>query len=216
MDSHPLLLTLAAAAALAGCNKESHTIVAGPDTGEKRRNSAANANVQLPPSILPTKLYRCADNSVVTVDWLSDNKSANVRADKGARPSRSRRPSRPADDGRRRLFGRRRAGRARRQDRRAGTSRADLQSLTSIVHFLCGPEQRPRREISDADQQARIHRRSAERRARQPDRRARVRAGPEVRRRSGCNTSVRPGAPQAFRPSGHDAGRHHAGRVRQR
>jgi len=71
---------LAAAAALAGCNKEDHTIVAGPDVGESGTNSAANANVQLPPSIVATKLYRCADNSVVTVNYLSDNKSANLRA----------------------------------------------------------------------------------------------------------------------------------------
>ena len=77
-----LILTLAAAAALAGCNKESHTIVAGPDTGDY--NVAANADVQLPPSIVDTKLYRCADNSVVTVDYLSDGKSANVHTGKTA------------------------------------------------------------------------------------------------------------------------------------
>ena len=76
-----LLLTLAAAAALAGCNKQSHTIVAGPPDDN---NVAANADVQLPPSILATKLYRCADNSVVTVDYLSDNKSGNVHAGKEA------------------------------------------------------------------------------------------------------------------------------------
>ena len=75
-----LLFTLAAAAALAGCNKESHTIVAGPPGDDT--NVAANKNVQLPPSIIGTKLYRCADNSVVTVDYLSDNKSANVRVGK--------------------------------------------------------------------------------------------------------------------------------------
>lgn len=79
MTRTTFLVTLAAAAALAGCNKEDHTIVAGgPDTGEF--NTAANAGVQLPPSIVATKLYRCADNSVVTVNYLSDNKSANVRA----------------------------------------------------------------------------------------------------------------------------------------
>jgi hypothetical protein len=77
-----VLLTLAAAAALAGCNKEDHTIVAGPDTGDY--NATANADVQLPPAIVATKLYRCADNSVVTVDYLSDGKSANVHAGKGA------------------------------------------------------------------------------------------------------------------------------------
>jgi uncharacterized lipoprotein YajG len=75
-----MLIMLAAAAALAGCNKENHTIVAGPPGDDV--NAAKNANVQLPPSIVATKLYRCADNSVVTVDYLSDNKSANVRAGK--------------------------------------------------------------------------------------------------------------------------------------
>jgi len=79
MTRTPLLLTLAAAAALAGCNKQSHTIVAGPP---EDNNVAANANVQLPPAIAATKLYRCADNSVVTVDYLADGKSANVHAGK--------------------------------------------------------------------------------------------------------------------------------------
>lgn len=79
MTRTPFILILAAAAALAGCNKEDHTIVAGGPADEPT-NMAANANVQLPPAILATKLYRCADNSVVTVNYLSDNKSANVRA----------------------------------------------------------------------------------------------------------------------------------------
>jgi hypothetical protein len=81
MTRIPLIITLAAAAALAGCNKESHTIVAGPDTGDNDVN-VAKTPVQLPPSIVATKIYRCADNTVVTVDYLSDNKSANVHVGK--------------------------------------------------------------------------------------------------------------------------------------
>ena len=84
MTRTPLLLILAAAAALAGCNKKDHTIVAGGPPPDIDANSAANANIQLPPSIIATKLYRCTDNSVVTIDYLSDNKSANVHAGKGA------------------------------------------------------------------------------------------------------------------------------------
>ena len=76
MTRTPLLLALAATVALAGCNKEDHTIVAGP-AGDN--TSEANlANVQLPPSISSTKLYRCKDNSVIHVDWLSDG-TARVR-----------------------------------------------------------------------------------------------------------------------------------------
>lgn len=79
-----ICLTLAAAAALAGCDNSDHNIVAGPDTGD---NSAANGTVTLPPSIAASKIYRCADNRVVYVDWLSDNKTANVRTEQGGAPT---------------------------------------------------------------------------------------------------------------------------------
>jgi hypothetical protein len=86
MTRTPLMLLLGAAAALAGCNSENHTIVAGgPDNGD---NSAeANTPVALPPSVTASKIYRCADNKVVYVDWLSDNKSANVRTEQGGTPT---------------------------------------------------------------------------------------------------------------------------------
>jgi hypothetical protein len=80
MTRTPLLLALAASAALAGCNKENHTIIAGPD-GIEDNNGAAEenlANVQLPPSITASHIYRCKDNSVIYVDWLSDG-TARVR-----------------------------------------------------------------------------------------------------------------------------------------
>jgi len=71
-------ITLAAAAALAGCNKENHTIVAGdPDEGTDT-NVAANAPVALPPSITASKAYRCKDNKLVYIDWMSDG-SARVK-----------------------------------------------------------------------------------------------------------------------------------------
>ena len=77
MTRTPLLIALAAAAALAGCNKENHTI--GADANAADQNAAINAPVALPPAIIATKIYRCApDNNVVTVDYLADNKSANV------------------------------------------------------------------------------------------------------------------------------------------
>ena len=68
-------LTLTAAAALAGCNQQDQ---AASDAA----NAAANAApIELPPSIIASKIYRCKDNSVVYIDWLSDNKSANVRTE---------------------------------------------------------------------------------------------------------------------------------------
>ena len=74
------LLTLVAAAALAGCNKEDHTIVGGPGADEPEANSVA-APVVLPPAIVASKTYRCKDNSLVYIDWLSDN-TARIKKDK--------------------------------------------------------------------------------------------------------------------------------------
>ncbi|MCA1653889.1 MAG: hypothetical protein ABR588_04155 [Sphingomicrobium sp.] len=80
-------LALVAAAALAGCNKQSHTIVAGsPDNQD---NAVVNAAaVQLPPAIEASKSYRCKDNSVVYIDWLNDKKTADIRATKTGEPTR--------------------------------------------------------------------------------------------------------------------------------
>ena len=86
MTRTPLLITLAAAAALAGCNKQDHTIVAGPP-GDNDVNVASNGPVALPPSISASKIYRCADNKVVYVDWLSDGKTANVRTEQAGPPT---------------------------------------------------------------------------------------------------------------------------------
>lgn len=88
MKSPLTIIAIAAGALLAGCNQEDHTIVAsGPDTRDPAAEALeANGPIALPPSIAATKTYRCADNSIVSVDWLSDNKSANIRAGEGASP----------------------------------------------------------------------------------------------------------------------------------
>lgn len=80
MTRNTVVFSLVAAAALAGCNKENQA--AAPDAN----NTVAKTPVVLPPSIAASKTYRCGDNSVVFVDWLSDNKSANVRTDPTGSP----------------------------------------------------------------------------------------------------------------------------------
>ena len=82
MTRTALLVTLAAAAALAGCN-ENHTIVAGgPQDDNNVANAASNGPVVLPPSITATKTYRCADNKLVYIDWMSDG-TARVKNKSG-------------------------------------------------------------------------------------------------------------------------------------
>lgn len=85
------ILSLAAAAALAGCN-QSEPIVLN-DLSDDTANAATNGTVELPPSIAASKIYRCKDNSIVYVDYMSDGKSANFRADKGQTPIRLVAPS---------------------------------------------------------------------------------------------------------------------------
>ena len=80
MTRTPLLIMLAAAAALAGCDNSDHTIVAGPP-GETDTNAVASAPVTLPPSIQASKSYRCKDNQLIYVDWLSDG-TARVKQTK--------------------------------------------------------------------------------------------------------------------------------------
>jgi len=73
MTRTQLLLALAATAALAGCgNNDDHTIVAGPDGDVANQSPAANAPVALPPSIAASKSYRCKDNGLIYIDWMSD------------------------------------------------------------------------------------------------------------------------------------------------
>lgn len=84
MNIRTPLITLVAAAALAGCNQDSNSDAASADVANV---AAANTPVVLPPSISHSKIYRCADNRVIYVDWLSDNKSANIRTEKGGSPT---------------------------------------------------------------------------------------------------------------------------------
>jgi hypothetical protein len=72
------ILALVAAAALAGCNNDDHTIVAGPGADDEPMN---NVGVVLPPSIQASKAYRCKDNSLLYIDWLSDG-TARVKKDR--------------------------------------------------------------------------------------------------------------------------------------
>ena len=67
-----------AAAVLAGCDRSDHTIVQGPY--DPQANLVANAGtVELPPSIVASHQYRCKDNSLVSIEWLSDGKKHSAR-----------------------------------------------------------------------------------------------------------------------------------------
>ena len=58
---------------LAGCKPT--TIVTGPP--DEHANAAMH--ITLPPAVKVSYVYRCADNSVIYVDFLSDDVTANLR-----------------------------------------------------------------------------------------------------------------------------------------
>jgi hypothetical protein len=70
------ILSLVAAAALAGCGNSDQAADTGADN-----QATNNVAVVLPPSIQASKAYRCKDNSLVYVDWLSDG-SARVKKER--------------------------------------------------------------------------------------------------------------------------------------
>ena len=79
MNRVALLSALVAAAALAGCNKSE------PIANEA--NAVVNEPLVLPPSIVASKAYRCKDNSLAYVDFLSDNKTVTVRDARDGSPT---------------------------------------------------------------------------------------------------------------------------------
>jgi hypothetical protein len=84
---HNIKCLLAAASgaalfALAACNPEPETIESGP-ADPQAAELAKKAPVALPPSIVSSHAYRCKDNSLVYVDFMSDQKTAVYRTKKG-------------------------------------------------------------------------------------------------------------------------------------
>lgn len=69
-----LALLASTTLALTGCGQDS-----GTDSAEN--NATENVQVTLPPSIKASHPYRCEDNSVVTIDFLSDDVTINLRSE---------------------------------------------------------------------------------------------------------------------------------------
>jgi hypothetical protein len=76
------LVAVAATGLLAACNNDQPEVVGGP--ADPMAAQLANAApVELPPSVKNSYQYRCKDNSLVFVDFMSDDKTALLRTEKG-------------------------------------------------------------------------------------------------------------------------------------
>lgn len=87
MKHHIPLLTVAVLMSLSACSKSEPEVVGGP--ADPMAEQVANAApIELPPSVKASKQYRCKDNSLVFVDFLSDDKTANLRLEKNGAPTK--------------------------------------------------------------------------------------------------------------------------------
>jgi hypothetical protein len=78
---------VAALILLTGCSSEPDTIQTG--TVDPTAADIAKAPpVVLPPSLAASRTYRCKDNSLLYVDFYSDELTADIRTDKGGSPVR--------------------------------------------------------------------------------------------------------------------------------
>lgn len=88
MKRHLLPLSAAAAMlALSACGQSQPEVVDNKAPDAIAAQAAEAAPVKLPPAVKDSRSYRCKDNSIIYVDYLSDDKSANLRTDKAAAPT---------------------------------------------------------------------------------------------------------------------------------
>lgn len=76
------LAAVASIALLSACNKNDEPEVVGGPADPLATQLANAAPVELPPSVKANKQYRCKDNSLLFVDFMSDDKTALLRTKK--------------------------------------------------------------------------------------------------------------------------------------
>ncbi|WP_088181736.1 hypothetical protein [Sphingobium sp. Z007] len=77
------LIAVASVALLSACNNNKEPEVVGGPADPMAAELANAAPVELPPSVKANKQFRCKDNSLIFVDFMSDDKTALLRTEKG-------------------------------------------------------------------------------------------------------------------------------------
>ena len=80
------IAALAAACCVLSACGEPETVTANGTADPQADNLAKAAPVTLPPAIRESKTYRCADNSLIYVNFLTDGLTANLRDNPGEPP----------------------------------------------------------------------------------------------------------------------------------
>lgn len=87
MKTAPLTLAALALASLSACGKSEPELV-GELPDPMAAQVANAAPVVLPPAVKDSRSYRCKDNSLIFVDFLADNVTANLRMEKDGTPTK--------------------------------------------------------------------------------------------------------------------------------
>ena len=88
MKSYLLLIAVAGLGLLSACNKSDEPEVVGGPADPMAAQLANAAPVELPPSVKANKQFRCKDNSLIFVDYMSDDKTALLRTEKTGTPTK--------------------------------------------------------------------------------------------------------------------------------
>lgn len=88
-----VVLLAFATLALASCGQ-------GSGTNGTENTAMEDVQVMLPPSIKRSHSYRCRDNSLITIDFLSDDVTINLRSENTISRLKAPRPGEAFTDGR--------------------------------------------------------------------------------------------------------------------
>jgi len=83
MSLRTMLLSAVLVSGLSACDAKPTEIGPGAaDRNAAEKAPASRISVELPPAISASKQYRCSDNTLVFVDFYSDDRSASMRTEK--------------------------------------------------------------------------------------------------------------------------------------
>ena len=82
------LISAMALSLLSACNSNDEPEVVGGPADPMAEKLANAAPVELPPSVKESHQYRCKDNSLIFVDFMSDDKTANLRTERNGSPTK--------------------------------------------------------------------------------------------------------------------------------
>jgi hypothetical protein len=87
MKQYIPLISAAALLTLSACGEKEPEVVGGTVSAADEDDANNAAPVALPPMVKSSHTYRCKDGGLIFVDFMSDDKTVNVKTDKEGAPT---------------------------------------------------------------------------------------------------------------------------------